>query len=459
MILKKTSQREIKWCVPKWNADTQANNMLAQVLGQDAEAFAQCSVGNGYYQWYHKLNSLKPLSKFDEQVQVQAKLKIAELSAKLEDKIPGVAELIVKYPSDDYIFCSTEGGLHVVLAGWGFVSIGKPIPGPTIEDLPSPVIEHPVRIAFVKKGSPIPLRSFSIKNVHRENENKTDSEGYFCIGVSMKPGVEFTVIDQRTQKVFHVLVDHSQEDYLLDVTMEDGLVSRVTDYDITVVNQEGTLTPDYPLMVNNDSVTSGYDGVIRFSKVSFSETKNQIHVRNLDGVESVYSLSEDPGLNHFTFIWHQHFTSSLCVRVENEVGTGIPNYLLKISAEGGNKEYYSDNEGLVNLDDLTPGTDVIVVDGRDSDNYGEIHLERGANSLLLTIPTPKPKMVRIGLHDLDESPLVRVPVALITSVGSYTYTTDADGNLWIPFEYFANKGKVKFSFEYKGEKITKNVSM
>lgn len=459
MILKKTSQREIKWCVPTWNADTQAYNMLVQVLGQDADAFAQCSVGNGYYQWFHKINTLKSLEEFDQDIQAKAKLKISELAAKLEKKLPSIADSIIKYPSDDYIFCSTEGGLHVVLAGWGFVSIGKTSPKPTIEDLPMPGNVHPVRVAFVKNGFPVPARSFFIKNAHTRNEYMTDKSGFYCIGMTIKPGVEIILIDKRTQKPFTLLVDESREDYFLDVTDEDALVNMITDFDITVTNQEGTMTPDYPLIVNNDAVTSGYDGVIRFSNVTFCEAKNQVHVKNADGDETIYYLSEDSSKNHFIYTWNQRFRSLLHVMVMSDNGEKLSKHSVKISVEGTVKDFVSNEEGVVFVEDLSPNTDIVVIDGSNPNNYVDVHLDRGDNNVVLKIPILKPKMVRIGLHDSDSSPLCDTLVTITTTAGTFTYCTDSAGDIWMPFEYFVNKKKVKFSFVYRGMRISKNASL
>ena len=320
---------------------------------------------------------------------------------------------------------------------------------------------HPVRIAFVNKGNPVPCRKFVIKAKHIDNHYETSPDGFYKVGDTILPGTSFDVIDSPTGHQFVVNVD-TRVDYLLDITEAERTLIRHTGYTLTVVDQDNIPQPNYALTINNVSECTDGKGCVVKTHLDFTYASNILHVKDKAGNKADFSLNEDASLNQFLFRIKIHHDCWLVVEVIDAEGKHKEGHEVCVSLPNRSITSSTNTNGIVRIDSLEEGTEVKVADGADPSNIVKLTLQRGENKVVIKIPpsipaSVEPVMVRIGFFDIDGSPLQNIEITLDTPTGQYKKVTDDKGNIWLPESSFVHKKKVRFSFIYNGKRVTRKL--
>ena len=455
--------KEIHWCVLGWNPGTQANNNLKRIVGEDIKSFPPCNIGNGFFQW-DVSNNLTAYSELTTEQQQEVSNQVNALVSRLTQQIgkEEIARCLTCIPSDKFLYAKLDNCKvdYIVLAAWGFKSLGK-VDNSIIEGRFSVDKKHPVNIAFVDHNQPIPHRNFVIKHELNDTIAKTDQDGFFCFGKAIRPTTMLRVVDTVTGKPFEVVVDEKEQNYLLDVTEAEDAKQLHTDYTIRVVNQEGTPTPHYKLIIQGEANETDDNATICKKNHVYTRLQTVVKVSDLLGNTQEYRLSEDPKLNNFVFQWTEVFHSSLLIKVRYDDGIAVPNKAIYIRTTSDTRSGLTDVNGNWKLDNLKPEEQI---EASCSDNFQQsqsVTLERGSNELTITInrePKPEPQLVRISIADIDGTPIPELTVSVITCKGTISAVTNNDGNIWIPADNFEHREKVRVKFIYKGKNHSQKVS-
>ena len=232
MKIKEVASNEIHWSIRRWNEGKQANDELRKRLGDTAKYFASCNIGHGYYQWnsniigqWLPLNNATPEQQ--ELVAQRVEAIKQEVLAKMPEE-PELAEQMLEVPTIDYYYFRTlpEGGVDVVITGWGYRNFKKdpPFRITTAQKKPS----KPTTISFAIDGVKQPNRAFTLKAAWTSNpvEKYTNDEGLFTFVEPIGTSLEF--VDVATEKKFSIQVSDSKSEIVFDITDKTFLTVKAT---------------------------------------------------------------------------------------------------------------------------------------------------------------------------------------------------------------------------------------
>ena len=248
MKIKEVALKEIHWSLPTWNAGTQANDRLRQMLGSTLSAqFARCSVGGAFYVWNVDINGKwTPLTNAQPAEEMLARKAWDELKQEVRSRLnndPDLAEKILTIPNEEYVFYQIDaaGQVKVLITGWGFTNFKRPVIGNQrveVEDKGA----HPISVAFAIDDEKVPGRDFFIVTPMKNVPHTTDGEGNFSLG-KINADTTFEIIDAPTGRKFNILTDRTTTEYTFDVT-ERINVSIEASHDNQPISGE-TATIDY----------------------------------------------------------------------------------------------------------------------------------------------------------------------------------------------------------------------
>lgn len=450
--LRKITQSQLNWRVKTLNRGDHAYNFIRQHLGSDAISFARMRIGADYYLWTSDELNLIPFDKLDAAQRQMANALLADLKSRTASALSSfdhsVVDALCCYPDESFLYLAQDGS-HVVIAGWGFSNYKKQPPQTLIDDL-SRDKAHRVRIGFINKGQLVPHRNFVTKHSLSTNNRETGDDGFFLVGEKIKPGTKIAVTDVLTGKNAVIVVNDTQEDYTIDVTVEERPVQRKTYYDIKVVNQDELPSPHYELKINDRLYTTDSRGIVEFHDVVVDEANNTVHVSDIDGNSETYHLLPDIAQHHFVFKHEEKFISSLRIKVQYEDGEPVEGCPLDIIVGDTTLKRTTNADGLVDLEQMEPDSLVHIESMGEISGSADVTLKRGSNEVVITLKPLAPKMVRIGIADYEKHPIPYLAVKVKTPLGEYDMTTDDQGNVWLPATNFVHRKKVQISFTYNG---------
>lgn len=232
MKIKEVASNEIHWSIRRWNEGKQANDELRKRLGDTAKYFASCNIGHGYYQWNSNIiGQWLPLNNATPEQQELVAQRVEAIKQEVLAKIPEepeLAEQMLEVPTIDYYYFRTlpEGGVDVVITGWGYRNFKKdpPFRITTAQKKPS----KPTTISFAIDGVKQPNRAFTLKAAWTSNpvEKHTNDEGFFTFVEPIGTSLEF--VDVATEKKFSIQVSDSKSEIVFDITDKTFLTVKAT---------------------------------------------------------------------------------------------------------------------------------------------------------------------------------------------------------------------------------------
>ena len=449
-ILSKESFSKIQYVIPGQNYANIYARLVLELPAEDSSLFSKILLrGDGaewvvdddlayfpYVQASAEEKELIAISLDEKKQSVLNKLKALTYSGEL-----------LTIPSTDQIFYCKDamGNISVKLTQWGFKQPKNKDNIDVISTLiaqPRSLVQSQVIVAIrYSDGQPAANESFSMGLFGSTVPFNTDENGRFCLGQLIN-GKPFTIKDGKgNEKAF--TVNPSMELYEAEFPL-------YTNYDITVSNQEGTVCPDFNLVVNDKPMTTNSEGKLYIKDV-FLTPKLTVEAAHLEtNHKEIYTLSRDPEANHFNFVYSEKFFSSLNVQVRHEDGEGLPDFRIKV----GNEKYVTDSYGHLHLEGFEAGNTVRVADATESSNFVDVELQRGDNSVELIVKRPEVAMVRIHMIDRKDKPLQNLPIKLQRkNKEDLEGTTDADGNVFFPASMFSDGERIRITCHINGRRM------
>ena len=418
---------------------------LAVDIPEDASLFAKIQMNGNSAQWYvdESNAAYRPITTASEEDRLAAlqdlKVRKARILQTLKQKNVPYAESLFIVPSEDQIFYSKTGSTtRALLCQWGFKKRNDISKHDTItfllESVPDP--PEPVNVRFVSKGSDgkaLGPQPFKLDWVGVNMQDFiTEEDGTYPLG-KMMPGSSFSVLDDNGNK-FPFTVAPGIFDY-------EAVIPIYASFAIKVANQDGDPKKAYKIAVGELEVMTDSEGMYKDARIELT-SDSSITVFDETGHREVYRLER--GDNAFTFLVTDKFYSSLLVHTQWNDGEIIPG--AKVMVNGEEKE--SDNDGIIEMNDLEPGSCYTIYPSDNISDKQEIRLERGRNEVLIQKTKIPPKDVRIRLFDHKGNPLRNLHVRFKLASGPCEADTDEEGCIFIPETLFTDKEKVQFSFEY-----------
>ena len=409
---------------------------------EDASLFAKIQIDGNSAQWYVDDNAeYHRITEVSEEDRVAALRDLKDrrdrIVRHLNGKVPYAEQLFV-IPDEDQIFCVRRSGrVEALLCQWGFrrrnAVSRKDVLGVLLEAVPEPpVMVNAFLRAMFSDGKPaagLPLRMEWVGTT----EFVTGGDGIWNMG-SIPVGSQFTVIDQADNR-YPFTIQPGVETY-------EAVLPLYVDWQIRVVNQEGTLKPGYTLQVQGVSLQADADALIRQEKILLQPV-TEVEVCDETGHVEKYRL--DRGGNSFDFVVTDQFTCSLKILCRWDDGSPVAGCRVRVDSD----DIVANDSGCILIPDLEPGRTMTV---SPADNLSETHsvlLERGENELVIVREKEKPRMVRIRIRDYDGKPLPHIHLNLQLAKGPVEADTDEEGYVVLPDSMFTDKEKVKINFDYE----------
>jgi hypothetical protein len=208
---------------------------------------------------------------------------------------------------------------------------------------------------------------------------------------------------------------------------------------IRVINRkDGQLVPEYPLKINagetEASLVSNSEGIVVLNPL---ELNTVFTVTDSNDPYNHKEFTVDVEGNEFDFPVDISVTFRPEITVVNRAnGEVVGAYPLKIRKEATEQEYFTNRDGVVQLEETVEGAKLFVTDGRNAYNNTEYTVDSDNQAFTFLIDVEKEKTVRIKLLDIDKSIMPHHPMNVIVGEQVFSRTTDENGYVILPQSAF-----------------------
>ena len=273
---------------------------LDQLLPMDvAQSFAKVDIQQKEGIWYAEADfKYSPYSEAGDVEKEEIAIRLEEIKeisfSKLKNSMPYWEKLFV-IPTQDCIYWhkSDDGIMNVVIAKWGFENRTIEAQTDIISEIitaPRPLTQIPVVIDFrFSNGEIASELEFYLYIFNNQKRCKTDKDGRYSIG-SLFAEKQFCIEDMAGTQKFDFTVN-SSVDYRI-------IFNLITDYSITVLNQNGSPVSDCLLVVDGKNVITDSEGkYIHNGYVLASNSK--VVVEHKGNIIGSFSPTKEPEKNNF----------------------------------------------------------------------------------------------------------------------------------------------------------------
>jgi len=462
-ILSSASFSQISFLIRGVNYKNIYALLYQNLSSSDASFFAKIEVRNNDALWYVDSDTLKYKKYRDASADEKGEIAdcIEEKSARIEAKISDLKEIaafvksILTIPSEDHIYYAydSENNLIVTMTQWGCKNVSEGTGVGLVGGLLNVPRSNKTDVnLFIKYTDESPAANeifyFSFGDEHLVtgapgNPIETDSEGHKSLG-KLKKGVIFTIANQPDKSDCNRIVTVTEQ------SRYELIFPFYTSYSVLVVNQFDEPIVNEKIIANGQLFITNDEGRFEVSKIEyFPDTFIELSLASDTDKNARFALQKNAEENNFKFVLTANYEYNLHIKTLLESGEPVPNYKLQIEKEGVNAQYLTGENGELALKDLTPDTEVTVIDWINPENKQTVTIQRGNNYCNLIIELPKEKKVRIKLLDLEGKPMKGVALNVKTKAGMFTETTDLDGYIYLPASKFSDKEKIKVDFSIK----------
>ena len=398
------NENEVSWVFgSKINPGPQAMSAVRQYMGAYAENFMPISIGMGMFSWELPDDGWERIS----HAQASEAGKIREAYSKFcgealnaaKAKVGGGAMHFVNnvftVPNDDYVFykVQADGSVKFQIAAWGFRNLVRPTGGPMRKDLNKK--NQQVKCGFSVDGVMQPQRGFTSCFAHQQipTHFETAEDGFYAFSQGISEGEKITIVDDDTKRVFELLVQKGQSEYVFDVTQ----MSTVK----VLVEHDGAPLPNTNVQLNYNgkslNAVTADDGTVMFS-VAYFKDKSVEAVVNGEAQQNVLQLGENSF--HFNFATPAKKATAK-VRV-NADGMPVEGECVKVFVAGNERLVTTGPDGVATCEfEYTDAFDVAA------DVRGNVQQKPIANEVLFDFDfvTPVVRTVSVKVVDVAGMPL------------------------------------------------------
>ena len=261
----------------------------------------------------------------------------------------------IEIPSMNNIFLVRGEEDNVVLTEWGFVS---DVPGMEKGLLAKIIsvkrVDMIFEIVYRDNGQPAPNEKFYFEFEEHTEEHISNQEGIITLS-EVKVDEEVKVYQRDDNQIINEskFVCYEGGKYKLEV-------DRKIDMHFKVLDEQDNVVPNVPYSFEFDGHTVDLS----------SDTAGQIILRGLKNGTKVVVKSKGEQTEVFNFVCEDDRenilrikkpTYQMKIKIVDKKDNVVPNAKVKIKIGNQTKEYFSDENGFVILDDIEPGTNVNVV--------------------------------------------------------------------------------------------------
>lgn len=220
-------------------------------LGAD-NPFAKFSIGGGFYLWSDSRNLWQQMISASTVEQSLIRDKVFESRKFIAEKFgEKTAETLFTIPDESYIYYAYNGDdIEILIAGWGF---RKPVRAQGTPDYIELDKKNPISLSFVDDGSALANYAFDIVLQKQVKRLHTNSNGLYNFS-NLKVGESLELIDSKTKRHFTLIVREGVNHYDFDVSTTCMLNVKVL--------QDGS-----PMI--GETVEIKYDGNSNFLRTDF----------------------------------------------------------------------------------------------------------------------------------------------------------------------------------------------
>lgn len=431
----------------------QIYDKMKAALPSELFIFGKRRIGQGYLQWDLPEGDWKSFDELDEIEKPLVKQRIREIRNRSTEvlKDAGIPEDLIDsiffVPDEKYVYvrAAANGNYDVMLTVWGYKYPSRPITPSSVTFNSERKEKHAANVIFSDAGGSVSTREFNLIFASgRKKKMVSDDTGKF-IFPEIALGHKLIVEDIVTGKTFTHIVTEGQEDYVCDVTRHFTAVVRVW-RDGSPCQNGVQVHIEY----GGKTFSMETDGGGKCEKDFIIVTGSPCAVRVFDA-EQVQTPDADGQLLEFEFktetpkpvidppvIPDEPVVSDNQtvvkffphVRVVDTRGCSMADYPLVLRLNGIAKSVFADDDGIVEIGEVSDGTEIRIIDGKNDSNEATIILDKGQTEYLFT--------VRAAESPADFYPRIRVvgqdgfigrsyPIIVTIDGNAVPYVTEEDG--------------------------------
>lgn len=390
---------------------------LNQVLGEDANPFAEFKIGSGIYVWSDLRNGWKPKNEASEMLQgfiVEAE---RELHAKIKAKIGAkTADALFTVPDDSYIFYKEDNGsIKILFTGWGFKKPVRVVGG---KDEKTISVPNEISVSFLHDGMPIPNYEFGLQLAKQVKRLTTNEFGIWS--QSLKIGEVYTLIDiKNNNKEYQLEVVAGKSNYEFDVTTYAEITVSATEDDKPIANESVAISykgRQYDVITDANGRAN--------TKVPYYEgTELRVEMRGTQKSEIV-----NCDVIPFNFAFENIVETDILVTVAAN-GVLVPNKHIEINYNGIQFAGVTDDNGQFKQHVRIKDSELCEVGAEGYENIVRPLEVKDINRFDFNISTPPP-FAEFNPHILvlgNGTPLSNYPIRVEYNRMPYDYVTDVNG--------------------------------
>lgn len=311
---------------------------LDQLLPKDAaQSFAKVDIKSNEGIWYTEGNlKFVPYPEAGNLEKEEIAIRLEEIRetayGKLKDSMPYWEKLFV-VPNRECIYWhkSEDGTMSVVIAQWGFENRTIEKQADVISDIitaPRPLTQIPVTLnCKFSNGETASDYEFYLNIFNNKKLCKTNEQGQYSIGSLFADKAFFVVNIEETQRMDFVVKDNIDYTATFDI---------LTDYSITVLNQNDVPVADCALKVNGESVlTDSHGRYLCRNIILYPDSKLVVEYEGK--IAGTFSLSKEKTYNDFTVRIEQKIEKpqTITIKLRGYKGEPLPDMPFKLRTDKG----------------------------------------------------------------------------------------------------------------------------
>lgn len=395
MKIKEAALKEIHWLL-SWNEGQQANDRIREKLGDSlSQNFARVNVGGNAHVWTVNINGKWiPLTNAQPTEEMLVRQRWDEIKQEVRTKLsaePDLAEKILTIPNEEYVFYQIDaaGQVKVLITGWGSTNHKKPIIGNQrveVEDKGA----HPVSIAFTIDDEKVPNRNFFIVTSLKNVPHTTDANGDYALGkINADTTIEF--IDEPTGKRFNILTDRSTPEYTFDITERINVRIEASHDNEPISGEEASIDyhgRTYKVMLEAGQAAMGlalYPGEVCTARFRGAMQQQQLnpagHTFRFDSNTPPPEPEPEPEPKP-----EPEVNIKPHLLIQGDKGFIGKEYPISVEYEGKRTDYISNQDGIVELPEMTCGHEMKVTDGYNPGNITTYTLDKDQLEYIFHVP-------------------------------------------------------------------------
>lgn len=435
---------------------TQVYNALKShpQAGQLVSLFARPDAVGEFTQWSAKLpGDVKPTA-----IREVASLSVEErdnFADALEDQQEVVAKILsghkefgpltsqlMTVPNESAIkVIQLENKLIPVLTQWGCRSneiTNDTDPVTTLINIPRLTTAKVLVELVYTDGAPASSKDFFISYLGAEYQETSDEQGFYNRG-RCRLDSGFSIFDmvndaKAYEQHFTVVPDGKYVvifPYIVPVT-------------IKVADQKGRMVSGANVMVTYKgaatSYTSDTNGKIIIDELE-SDQIISVQEAGVDETKCDFTIEKEG--NEFVLLVTRPVLTTATVKVIDDTAELRPYFPLLISYNGIQREYHTSESGIVQLENLQAGKEIIITGKNKTDDIIRAILEEEDNEFTLRVVKVELKFVTVKLLSRKRKPMPGVPIDFIYKGNTQRQVTDQNGICRLPYEDFVDNQKIK----------------